>query len=128
MEMNARLYMKLELKKYKRIKNPGYGKVLVKITSKSFVFSSATYRKYLANFKHMELYWDERNAVIAFVPISEENEDTFPIKCYRGNKSPLAIVNASEFIREHDLEKIDKDKNKFEIEEDEGKLLVRLKA
>jgi hypothetical protein len=119
--------MDLEFKKYKKTNNPGYGKTTVKITLRNFVFSSVAYRKYFEKKKFVELYWDEKNAVIGMMPLDDENEDTFLIKCYRQEISPVAIINASGFIRENGLEKYIKDKSKFEIEEDGKMIMVKLR-
>ena len=105
-----------------------YGAPSVRITPKQLVFNTVSYAKYLKDFEYVELFYSDELMAIGVRPENIVTENSFAIKAYRGQKSPIVNVNCTEFLRYFKIfESIGKVKS-FLVEQDEkGMLIIHLK-
>ena len=108
-----------------------YGIPSVRITSKQLVFNTVSYARYLKDYEYLELFYSEDEKAIGVQPVKTVTENSFSIKVYRGQKSPIVNVSCTEFLRYFKIfESIGKVKS-FPVEQDEddetGMLIIHLK-
>ena len=96
-----------------------YGTPSVRITSKQLVFNTVSYAKYLKDYEYVELFYSEELKAIGARPETTATENSYAIKVYRGQKSPIVNVNCTEFLKFFEIfESIGKVKS-FPGEQDE---------
>lgn len=88
-----------KFEKYQRKSHRSFGAAAVTITLDSFVFSAESYRKFLKGYSFLELLVDREGKAIGFLPKKIETHDSYPIRSYRTDKSPIANVRAKDFIK-----------------------------
>ena len=105
-----------------------YGTPSVRITPKQLVFNTVSYAKFLKDYRYVELFYSEDEQAIGLHLETTATENSFAIKVYRGQKSPIVNVNCTEFLRFFEIfESIGRVKS-FPVEQNEkGMLIIHLK-
>jgi len=106
-----------------------YGTPSVRITPKQLVFNTVSYARYLKDYEYVELFYSEDEKAIGVHLETTATENSFAIKVYRGQKSPIVNVNCTEFLRYFKIFESMGKAQSFPVEQDEktGMLVIYLK-
>jgi len=114
---------------FKKIK-PGKQRILgvptVRITEREFFFNRQAVDKYLKEKEGIEVFLDEENRRVGFKPRDKRTEDSFNLRIYRADTSPVAAVFVPEVTRK--VYSWLKQTKTFVLEDDKdsGLLIVKL--
>jgi len=112
----------MKFEKFSR-KSVLHGIPSARLSKKQLVFSTVSYEKFLKGFDYVELFFSKEEHAVGVLPVKEATTDSFHIKTYRSQKSPVTMVNCKNFIDHYELPT-----GSFPVEQDKkGMLIIHLK-